>query len=83
MSANPVANGGVIRKPLKMPNFQDYAIEVKRGGTSLAPSMANFAKFLRDITAKNMTSFRLFGPDETESNKLGAVLRSRQEGLEC
>ena len=73
MSANPVANGGVIRKPLVMPNFEDYAIEVKNGGTSSGPSMGVFAKFLRDITAKNMKNFRLFGPDETESNKLGAV----------
>jgi xylulose-5-phosphate/fructose-6-phosphate phosphoketolase len=73
MSANPVGNGGVIRKPLNMPNFQDYALEVSKGGISLAPSMGNFAKFLRDVTAKNMTNFRLFGPDETESNKLGAV----------
>lgn len=73
MSANPIANGGVIRKPLKMPNFQDYALEVKKGGVSMMPSMGNFAKFLRDITAQNMKNFRLFGPDETESNKLGAV----------
>ncbi len=73
MSANPVANGGVIRRPLDMPKFEDYAIEVKKGGTSSAPSMSIFAKFLRDITAKNMKNFRLFGPDETESNKLSAV----------
>jgi xylulose-5-phosphate/fructose-6-phosphate phosphoketolase len=73
MSANPVGNGGVIRKALKIPNFQDYALEVKKGGVSMMPSMGNFAKFLRDITAQNMKSFRLFGPDETESNKLGAV----------
>lgn len=73
MSANPVANGGSIRRPLSMPKFEDYALEVSKGGTSMQASMGNFAKFLRDIVAKNMTNFRLFGPDETQSNKLDAV----------
>jgi xylulose-5-phosphate/fructose-6-phosphate phosphoketolase len=73
MSANPVANGGVLRRPLNMPKFEDYTLQVPKGGTSNAPSMENFAKFLRDVVAMNMDSFRLFGPDETQSNKLGAV----------
>ena len=73
MSANPVANGGMLRRPLNMPKFEDYAAEVRKGATSLAPSMGIFANFLRDTVAKNMETFRLFGPDETESNKLGAV----------
>lgn len=73
MSANPVANGGVLRKPLKMPNFRDYAIDIEKQGAVMAPSMSNFAVFLKDIMAKNMDSFRLFGPDETQSNKLDAV----------
>ena len=73
MSANPVANGGLLRKPLRMPDFRDYALQVGRPASSIAGSMTNMAGFLRDIVALNPTSFRLFGPDETESNKLARV----------
>ncbi|KAH7012874.1 XFP N-terminal domain-containing protein [Ilyonectria destructans] len=73
MSINPIANGGQLRKPLKMPNFKDYAIKVNQPGAIMDASMANMAKFLRDVIAANQTNFRLFGPDETESNKLGGV----------
>lgn len=73
MSANPVANGGDVRQPLSMPRFQDYGIDVKKPGVTNGPSMNVFANFLKDITAKNMKSFRLFGPDETQSNKLDKV----------
>ncbi|KAI9901992.1 hypothetical protein N3K66_003809 [Trichothecium roseum] len=73
MSANPVTNGGQIKKPLRMPNFSDYAITVKRSGTEKFASMSNMATWLRDIIAMNPTNFRLFGPDETESNKLAGV----------
>ncbi|KAK3385053.1 D-xylulose 5-phosphate/D-fructose 6-phosphate phosphoketolase-like protein [Podospora didyma] len=73
MSANPVANGGIIRKPLKMPDFRNYAIKVEKSAVTMEASMSNMAKFLRDVMANNMTNFRLFGPDETESNKLANV----------
>ncbi|CAG8978148.1 hypothetical protein HYALB_00012010 [Hymenoscyphus albidus] len=73
MSANPVGNGGQLRKPLHMPNFKDYALPDIEPGISSLPSMSNMAQFLRDIVAKNMTNFRVFGPDETESNKLGEI----------
>jgi xylulose-5-phosphate/fructose-6-phosphate phosphoketolase len=73
MSANPVANGGILKKPLRMPDFRDYKIKVERSGSQKAPGMANLATFLRDIIARNMHNFRLFGPDETESNKLAGV----------
>ena len=73
MSANPVANGGLLRKPLRMPDFRDYAIQVDKPAGSMAASMQNMATFLRDIVAMNPTNFRLFGPDETESNKLANV----------
>jgi xylulose-5-phosphate/fructose-6-phosphate phosphoketolase len=73
MSANPVANGGLVKKPLLMPDFRDYNLTVEKGGLTDAPSMSNFAIFLRDIIKKNPHNFRLFGPDETESNKLGGV----------
>ena len=73
MSANPVANGGLLKKPLRLPEFQDYAIKVDRAGSTSAGGMANMAKYLRDVIHMNKTNFRLFGPDETESNKLGGV----------
>jgi xylulose-5-phosphate/fructose-6-phosphate phosphoketolase len=73
MSANLVANGGLIKKPLRMPDFQDYAIKVDRPGATLVGSMTNMAGLLRDVMALNMHNFRLFGPDETESNKLARV----------
>ena len=73
MSANPVGNGGSIRKPLDMPDFKKYAMPVKYPGKADGPSMSNMAEFLRDIVAANMTNFRVFGPDETESNKLAGI----------
>lgn len=73
MSANPIANGGTLRKPLRMPDFRKYALMVDRPASNIAASMTNMSTFLRDIIAENPTNFRLFGPDETESNKLGKV----------
>ncbi|KAH9905634.1 D-xylulose 5-phosphate/D-fructose 6-phosphate phosphoketolase [Xylariomycetidae sp. FL2044] len=73
MSANPVADGGRLAKPLKMPNFKDYAITVDQPGAGMESSMGNFGKFLRDIIKSNRDNFRMFGPDETESNKLAVV----------
>jgi xylulose-5-phosphate/fructose-6-phosphate phosphoketolase len=76
MSANPVGNGGVLRKPLIMPDFRSYALDKIAPGISNLPSMGNMATFLRDIVAKNMHNFRVFGPDETESNKLGEIYKA-------
>lgn len=73
MSANPVANGGILRRKLHVPDFRAYGTDVKKGGVQWLGSMANMAKFLRDVIKENPNHFRLFGPDETESNKLGAV----------
>ncbi|KAJ4148417.1 hypothetical protein LMH87_002888 [Akanthomyces muscarius] len=73
MSANPVANGGLLKKPLRMPDFKEYGIAVNHPGAVYDASMQNMAKFLRDIMALNPTNFRLFGPDETESNMLANV----------
>ncbi|KAF2807751.1 phosphoketolase [Mytilinidion resinicola] len=73
MSANPVANGGILRRKLHLPDFRDYATPVKQGGVENVGSMAIFATFLRDIVKNNPNHFRVFGPDETESNKLGAI----------
>jgi len=73
MSGNPVSNGGSLRKPLDLPDFRDYAMDIGTPGTKLMGSMGNFAGFLRDVMKVNDHSFRLFGPDETQSNKLDKV----------
>jgi len=73
MSANPVANGGLIRRKLHVPDFRNYSVEVTQGGVAKMGSMANFAGFLRDVIRDNPKDFRLFGPDETQSNKLDKV----------
>jgi xylulose-5-phosphate/fructose-6-phosphate phosphoketolase len=79
LSASPVANGGLLKKPLHLNDFRSYALDVKKGGVTEGPSMANMAKFLRDVIEKNPTNFRLFGPDETESNKLGEVYQASKK----
>ncbi len=73
MSANPVANGGLLRKPLDMPDFRSCAVEVKETGKAQASSVAVLGNFLREVMRKNMHSFRVFGPDETQSNQLQAI----------
>lgn len=73
MSANPVSNGGLLRSKLHLPDFRNYSVQVPQGGVTKLGSMANFASFLRDVVKENPRQFRLFGPDETESNKLGTV----------
>jgi xylulose-5-phosphate/fructose-6-phosphate phosphoketolase len=73
ITANPHANGGKLRKPLDLPNFCDYAVEVKEPGKLSLSSTDTLAHFLRDVMRKNMTNFRVFGPDETASNKLQVI----------
>jgi xylulose-5-phosphate/fructose-6-phosphate phosphoketolase len=73
MSANPVANGGLLRKPLDMPNFRDSAVAVKLPGATLAGNVPTLGNFLRDVMRMNMTNFRVVGPDETQSNRLEAI----------
>ncbi|RUR76180.1 phosphoketolase [Chlorogloeopsis fritschii PCC 9212] len=73
MSANPVANGGFLRKQLLLPNFRDYAVAVSEPGKVEAENTRPLGNFLRDIMRKNPTNFRIFGPDETASNRLNAV----------
>jgi xylulose-5-phosphate/fructose-6-phosphate phosphoketolase len=73
MSANPVANGGLLRKPLDMPDFQSSAVEVKKPGATLAGNVPTLGNFLREIIRLNMDRFRVFGPDETQSNRLEAI----------
>ncbi|CEL10639.1 Putative Phosphoketolase [Aspergillus calidoustus] len=79
MSANLVSNGGLLRRPLDIPDFRKYALKDLEPGVSIRGAMANMAVFLRDIVARNDTKFRLFGPDETESNKLAKVYEAGQK----
>ncbi len=73
MSANLHANGGRLRKALRMPDFRDYGISVAKPGTTSAENTRPLGKFLRDIMRDNMQNFRVFGPDENSSNKLDDV----------
>jgi xylulose-5-phosphate/fructose-6-phosphate phosphoketolase len=75
MSDNPHANGGILLRDLRMPDFQDYAVDVTEAGITVAEATKVTGKFLRDIMKLNMESrnFRIFGPDETKSNRLDAV----------
>lgn len=73
MSANPQANGGLLRKALKMPEFQDYAVDIKHPGSELVENTRPLGMFLRDVMQQNITNFRVFGPDENSSNKLDNI----------
>jgi xylulose-5-phosphate/fructose-6-phosphate phosphoketolase len=79
MSANPHANGGVLRKGLRLPPFTDYALKVDRPGTVEAENVPPLGEFLRDVMKLNMTNFRVFGPDENTSNKLHAVYQAAKK----
>ncbi|NOJ58860.1 phosphoketolase family protein [Arthrobacter sp. 260] len=76
MSANPHANGGLLLRDLTMPDFRDYAVPVETPGTGAVESTRVLGTFLRDIMASNMDSFRVFAPDENNSNRLDAVLET-------
>jgi xylulose-5-phosphate/fructose-6-phosphate phosphoketolase len=74
MSANPHANGGLLLRDLVLPDFRDYAVDVPAPGATTAEATRVLGGFLRDVMARNMDDFRVFGPDETASNRLGAIL---------
>ncbi|MEU4238222.1 phosphoketolase family protein [Actinoplanes sp. NPDC026619] len=73
MSASPHANGGVLTRDLDMPDFRKYAIDVQKPGTEHAESTRKLGEMMRDIYTSSPDRFRLFCPDETNSNRLGAV----------
>ncbi len=73
MSANPSTNGGQVLRDLTLPDFRDYAVEVTAPGTTSTEPTRVLGRFLRDVIVRNPASFRLFGPDETASNRLGDV----------
>jgi xylulose-5-phosphate/fructose-6-phosphate phosphoketolase len=78
MSANPHANGGERMRPLRLPDYTAYAVEVKQPGTAIAEPTAILGQYLRDAMMENAASrnFRIFGPDETASNRLQAVFQA-------
>ncbi|MGF6936661.1 xylulose-5-phosphate/fructose-6-phosphate phosphoketolase [Paraburkholderia sp. UCT70] len=73
MSANPHANGGVLRRELKLPDIRAYAVDVQHAGKVLQENTRPLGEFLRDTMRANMNTFRVFGPDETASNRLQSI----------
>ncbi len=80
MGANPHTNGGLLLKDLHLPDFRTYAVDVPRPGTVNAEATRVTGAFLRDVMKQNLAArnFRVFGPDETASNRLGAVLEATE-----
>jgi xylulose-5-phosphate/fructose-6-phosphate phosphoketolase len=76
MGANPHANGGLLLKDLVMPDFRDYAVKIKSPGTSTAEATRILGQLLRDVMKSNPQTFRVMGPDETHSNRLGALFEA-------
>ena len=79
MSANPHANGGRLRRDLRMPAFRAYGIAVAAPARTRAMNTRPLGELLRDVMSANMQSFRVFGPDETTSNKLDAVYEASKK----
>src|SRR5256886_6898567 len=73
MGANPHANGGLLRRPLRMPDFRSYAIKVDKPGQVMAENTRPLGQFLRGIQRDNMSNFLGFGPAQNTSNRLHAV----------
>ncbi len=73
MSANPHANGGRLKKSLRLPDFRDYAVGTVQRGRSQAENTRPLGRMLADVMKENSNNFRVFGPDETTSNKLDAI----------
>ena len=79
ITANPHANGGVLRKELELPDFSDYATEVKDPGTAYVSPTVVLARFLAEVMRRNMHTFRVFGPDETASNRLQGIYEASKK----
>ena len=79
MSANPHANGGLLRKALSLPDIRDYAVAVPKAGAVLHENTRPLGDFLRDVLRRNPTTFRVFGPDETASNRLQAIYQASKK----
>lgn len=79
LSANPITNGGLMRKALRLPDFRSYAVEVIKPGATMAENTAVLGLFLGDVMRNNLTNFRVFGPDETASNRLTAIFEATKK----
>ncbi len=79
MSANPHANGGRIKKALRLPDFRNYANATEKPGQSQAENTRPLGRMLADIMRENPRNFRVFGPDETTSNKLDAIYEASRK----
>jgi xylulose-5-phosphate/fructose-6-phosphate phosphoketolase len=83
MSANPHANGGILLRELVLPDFREYAVEVPSPGTTMSEATRVLGGFLADTVRRNTETFRVFGPDETESNRLGALFTATERQWEA
>jgi len=83
MGANPHANGGLLLKDLAMPDFREYQVHVAKPGITLGEATRELGKFLRDVMRLNeeAKNFRVFGPDETASNRLDAIYEATNKVL--
>lgn len=79
MSANPHANGGLLRQPLRLPDFRDYQVIVDHPGQIETENTYVLGQYLRDVMRLNMQNFRIFGPDETASNHLQALFEATKK----
>jgi xylulose-5-phosphate/fructose-6-phosphate phosphoketolase len=79
LSANPVTNGGLVRKALRLPDFRNYAVEVAKPGDIMRENTHILGVFLRDVMHNNMAGFRVFCPDETASNRLTAIYEATKK----
>jgi xylulose-5-phosphate/fructose-6-phosphate phosphoketolase len=83
MSANPHANGGLLLEDLRLPDFRHFAVDVRHPGTALSEATSVLGTFLREVIRLNPRQFRLFGPDETASNRLQAVFEVTERQWEA
>jgi xylulose-5-phosphate/fructose-6-phosphate phosphoketolase len=79
MSANPHANGGLLKRPLRLPDFKAYAAKIEKPGQIEAENTRPLGAFLRDVMKMNMDRFRVFGPDENTSNRLQDIYQVSQK----
>jgi xylulose-5-phosphate/fructose-6-phosphate phosphoketolase len=79
MGANPHANGGLLRKPLSLPDFRHYAVETRQPGRIEVSPTQVLGQFLRDVARKNPQNFRVFSPDENASNRLTAIYEATKK----
>ncbi|MGC8463857.1 MAG: phosphoketolase family protein [Acidimicrobiales bacterium] len=83
MSANPHTNGGLLLSDLELPDFRDYAVEVDAPGAATSEATRVLGTFLRDVVRANPRTFRVFGPDETASNRLDALFEATDRQWEA